>query len=102
MSNLKWKRNENGVYAESKNENLRYYAIRENRKWMLEVVRTVEVSGIRVVPEPGNACVVDFDAYHDTLALTKAVAEAYDAEPIHSGPMNRLTRAISRGYEAAK
>jgi len=96
---LKWKRSEFGTYADSPTELLRYYVNREGRRWTLEVFRTIETSGIRTVKPGANA--VDADRYHETARLAKAVAEAYDAEPLHDGPQNRMTRAVDRGYTAA-
>lgn len=94
---LKWKRSEApGYYADSANELLRYYVFRQGRDWTLEVIKTIETSGIRTVKPGRNP--VETDRFHSTAKLAKLTAEAYDAEPIHSGPQNRITRAIDRGY----
>ena len=95
---LTWKRSDYfGIYADSPNELLRYYVRLQGRQWIVEVFRTVETSGIRTVV-PGDAA-VDVDGHHDSEKIAKAVAEAYDAEPAH-GPLDRMTRAIERGYDA--
>lgn len=98
--NLSWRRSDVGIYADSPSELLRYYVSREGRRWVLEVFRTTETSGIRTVV-PGKAA-IDIDGDHDTMKLAKAVASAYDAEPQLSGPLGRLTRAVERGYDEAR
>lgn len=95
---LTWKRSDySGIYADSPDELLRYYVRRHGRRWTVEVFRTVETSGIRTVV-PGSAA-VDVDGDHDSKKIARAVAEAYDAEPAR-GPLDRMTRAVVRGYDA--
>jgi hypothetical protein len=95
---LEWHRSERGgLYADATSENLRYYIDRTAKdNYIFFAYRTVEVSGIiTTIP---NEPAVDVDGNHESQKLAKAVAEAYDSEPLHSGPMNRMTRAINKGY----
>lgn len=92
---LTWHRSDFGQYADAPGEALRFYVYREGRRYTLEVVRTRTVAGV-TVPRAGFP--VDVDRFHDTARLAKAVAAAYAAEP-EGGTMNRITRAIQRGYE---
>ena len=95
---LTWKRSEWGAYADSNTELLRYYVEREGRKWTLRIYRTIETSGIRTVKAGSNEILID--RYHETAKLAKATAQAYDLEKENDGPMNRITRAINKGYSA--
>lgn len=78
-----------------------YTIIRDDRRWLLVIRRREEVAGVVV----GSADVVDSD-WHDTLALAKATAQAFedlgeDFQPHQHGGQNRGTVAVGIAYEAA-
>lgn len=98
---LTWRRSEWGQYADSNTEASRYYVQRQGRRYRLEKFTTVSVEDL-VVVKPGQR--PKLTDWHDTAALAKATAEAYDVEPENlpgsglGGP-SRLSRAIERAYK---
>lgn len=92
MLHLTWKRRvptdaSVGYWADG--ADYRYVVYRYESSWLLQIRRQHE-------SKHGSMFPVDTDR-NDTLALCKAVAQAYENNP--AGVGNRLTRAIKAVYE---
>lgn len=92
---MNWKRRVSydpslGYYADGIEH--RYVVYRYESSWLLQVRRLGADGSTSSHP-------VDTDR-NDTLTMCKAVAEAYETEPVldRVRHLNRMTRAISRAY----
>jgi hypothetical protein len=97
MDSIQWKRDQQGLHADSTDGALRFYVRREGKSWRAAFCDLVEVAGIKVADLSKPMETID---NADTQRLAKAVCEAFDIEPwSDGGPKRRSTRAIQRAYE---
>ena len=93
---LTWKRDVQGLHADSTDGELRFYVRRVETGWRAAVGDLEEVAGIRI---PVLSRPMETIDVADTQRMAKAVAEAYDVEPWNDGSAKRRsTRAIERAY----
>jgi hypothetical protein len=97
-TSLDWKRDAQGLHADSTDGTLRFYVRRDGRFWRAGYSDIVEVAGTRVADVSKPIERIDTT---DTQRLAKGICEAFDVEPwSDGGPQRRSTRAISRAYAA--